>query len=203
MALSLVTGPADEPVTLAQAKKQCEIVETEDAHDVFLDTLAIPAARERAEDATGRQMLTATWALRLDQFPACRWIEIPRPPLLTVVSVEYVDDAGATQTLPASVYTVDNPSGPRCARGRIVLNPGQSWPSTGDYANAVVVTFTAGYGTDGDSVPPRIRMAMLRDCAALFEQRETLTTDGRAAIEVPDGAAHVYRAFKSRPTQRR
>lgn len=201
MGLSLYAPPADEPVSLSQAKKQCEIDPDETEHDAFLRDLAIPAARERCEDATWRQVMPATWELTLCEFPSCGYIELPRPPLVSVVSVGYVDSSGVTQVFSPSSYSVQVPSGPRCARGRVTLGYGLTWPVTRAVTNAVTVRFTAGYA-DEDAVPARLKMAMLRDVAALFENRENVTLEAKgSAVELPDGSAQVYKAYRSRGTQ--
>jgi hypothetical protein len=46
-----------------------------------------------------------TWLLALDAFPAWE-IELPQPPLISVASVKYIDDAGDLVTLASSEYKV-------------------------------------------------------------------------------------------------
>jgi hypothetical protein len=71
-------------------------------------------------------------------------IFLPFPPLVSVDSIKYVDDATGTQTtLAASEYSVDAVSEP----ARITPAYGKSWPATRNQAGAVEVTFTAGYAT--------------------------------------------------------
>src|SRR5262245_11776241 len=120
MALSLVTAPTDsmEAVTLEEAKKQCRQEGTSD-DDAFIQGVLIPAALDRAEVATQRQILTATWDLKLNGFPCGSVIELPRPNLVTVTSVSYVDASGTTQTWAASNYSVLVRSGPRARRGKV------------------------------------------------------------------------------------
>lgn len=200
MALTLVTAPMQEPLSLDEAKLQVRRTDTRE--DAFLQDLLIPAVRDRAELYTQRQLLTATWRLTLDDWPREGWIDVPRAPLQSVTSITYVDVAGVTQTLATSVYVVDAPAGPRAPRGRIALAYGQVWPSLRSQLNAVTVTFVSGYGADKSSVPALLRNAMLRDLASLYEHREDVIT-GTIAVELPASAASVYRSFKSRPLQRR
>jgi len=168
----------------------------------------VSAVRERAEAATGRQLLTATYDLVLDSFPCgvqpfelgLHWtvdrignmfLDIPRPPLQSVTSITYVDTAGATQTWSSANYLVDKPSGPRCRRGRIAPAYGVVWPFTQAQINAATVRFVAGYGATGASVPALVRQALLMDLTALYEHR------GDEATPVPAFAASIYRAHKS------
>jgi uncharacterized phiE125 gp8 family phage protein len=215
MALYLVSPPEDEPIDLATAKRQIRREDVED-DDELIETSFIPAVSQRCQDATGRQLLTATWDLKVDQFPACGWFDVPRPPLLRVVSIAYVDGNGTTQTLvisqlsgsswiagaDASRVIVDAPTGPRCARGRIEPAYGTFWPATRCQMNAVTVRFMAGYGPEGSSVPPRLTLAMLQDLGSMYENREDLIVgQGFVISEMPTSAAAVYRQYKSFPRQ--
>lgn len=193
-------GPAlAEPITLAQAKLQ--VRKTTDDEDALFRDILIPAARDRGELATQRQFVTRIWDLHLDDWPPCGWIDVPRAPLQGVVSITYLDTAGASQTLASSQYLVDTPAGERCPRGRITPAYNVTWPTVRDQANAITVRFTAGYGDTATSVPALLRQAMLRDIGAMYEHREDVIT-GTIATEMPRSSATVYRSFKSRPRQR-
>lgn len=197
--LSLVTEPEEEPITVEDAKIQTRR-ETVTHDDPFLEKIAIPAARDRAELATGRQLVTATWQLKLDRFPGCRYIELPKPPLQEVTSITYVDENGDTQTLSTSVYSVDAPEGPKASRGQILLKYDQVWPSTRIEPNAVTILFTAGYGDDGESVPARLKLAMLLDLGTLYEFREDYVIgQGYTVSPLPIGAERIYREYRSWP----
>ncbi|MGE0450846.1 MAG: hypothetical protein AB7Q29_14830 [Vicinamibacterales bacterium] len=201
MSLDLVTPPAVEPiVSVIDVKLQCSLGDVTD-HDVFLEQYLVPAARERGELSTRRQWIEATWTQRLDGFPAGgAWLEVPRPPLIAVVSVQYVDLAGVLQTMDASAYDVDAPRGPRCARGRIAPVYGTTWPSTRAQLNAVRVTFRAGYGTKATDVPTLLRQAMLMDVATLFEHRENIVIGTKNIVaELPRGSAAIYDSYRSYP----
>ena len=72
-------------------------------------------------------------------------IELPRPPLLEVLSVAYVDDDDAEATLsgsPAPYFVV--PSG-RYARAVLTPLSGAIWPTTASRPDAVTITYQAGY----------------------------------------------------------
>ena len=66
MPLQLVTPPAEEPVSLAEAKQHLRVDGGDD--DLLIGSL-ITAARQAAETKTGRQLITARWKLVLDAFP--------------------------------------------------------------------------------------------------------------------------------------
>lgn len=110
-------------------------------------------AIEYIETVTGRQLITATWKLILDRFPAV--IELRKPPIQSVDSITYIDEDGVEQTLNASLYQVDSDNEP----GRIVPAYDQSWPATRCQPQAVQVEFTAGYG-GRDEIPEGIKTAI-------------------------------------------
>ena len=66
----------------------------------------IQAATAKAEELCWRQLITATWVAKCDRWPATE-LWLPKPPLQSVNSIQYVDAAGDTQTLDTSVYDVD------------------------------------------------------------------------------------------------
>jgi uncharacterized phiE125 gp8 family phage protein len=150
---SLVTGPTSEPVTLEDVKAHARITDT--ASDALLDAYIV-SAREEAESYMGRGILTQTWSLTLDEW-AC---EIPLPmaaPLQSVTSITYYDADGVQQTLASSVYDIDTTTRP----GRVVLKPGQSWPSLqSDRRNGrIEIRYVVGWA-HADAVPERIKQGI-------------------------------------------
>lgn len=170
MRLHLATGPAVEPISLDEAKLHRRIDGS--AEDTLLSDLIV-AARETFEEDTGRQLNTATWRLHLDRFPVGREpLVIPKAPLLAVSAITYVDVAGATQTWSAAEYTVTAPAGPYARQGYVAPVPAQNYPSTYRVADAVQVTFTAGYGATAGDVPAAARAAIYDMLGDLYEHRE-------------------------------
>jgi uncharacterized phiE125 gp8 family phage protein len=175
MTLKLITAPATEPVTLAEAKAQCRVdASDEDA----LITALIAAARQEAEHALGRALITQTWERVIDAFPEAE-IELGMPPVASIVSVSYVDTAGNTQSLSAAAYLLDGDREP----GWLLPAAGYTWPSTLDTANAVRVRFTAGYG-NAAAVPQAIKTWLLMRIATLYKFRESSVL-GVSVTEVP------------------
>ncbi len=198
MSLSLVIAPTEEPVSIDLATIHLRLVGADSDDLAFVEDVVIPAARERAEVATRRQINLATWDLVLEEFPAEGFIEIPKPPLVSVLSVKYVDTAGVTQTWASGNYLVQAPAGPRCARGRIALPFASVWPITLRQMGSVTVRFQAGYL----ECPPLLKSGILMDAGMLYEQRESVMAgSGRSfAIEVPRGSKMIYDSFRSYPT---
>jgi len=165
MALKLITPPASEPVSLAEAKAYLRI-DTND-EDALISGL-ITAAREYCESFHNRAYITQTWELSFDDFPNMP-LKLPRPPLVSVESVKVIDSTGAETTLDPSDYIVDTDSEP----GRIAFTSGKCWPSV-ELApiNAVKIRYTAGYD-DAQKVPQSVKQAMLIYIAHRYENPDT------------------------------
>jgi len=149
MALFLVTAPAEEPLSLADAKTHLR-VDVEDEDGLILELII--AARQHVEAFTRRALVTQTWDLKLCGFDDPDYVRddaiwLPFPPVTSVTSVSYVDTSGTTQVWGSSNYETDFPSGPHARRARIATAYGVSWPSTRDVLNAVTIRFVCGYGS--------------------------------------------------------
>lgn len=170
-ALTTYTAPADEPLTLAEAKAHLRV--TTDDEDTLIASLIV-VAREHVEEITGLAFITRTLEYALNAFPRkternpLGAIWLPRPPLQSVTSITYTDTDGATQTLSAALYSVDARSMP----GQIVPAYGESWPGTRAVLNAVVVRYVAGYGAEETDAKESFRHAMRVAVNTLFEHRE-------------------------------
>lgn len=197
-----LTAPNHEPVTLTEAKLWCRIEDDDTAQDAVL-LLLIQAARERAEEITGRAFARRTFELRLDDFPTEVGIKardvapvvIPRPPLVTLDYVTYattdgdVSWVGSPQAWDLDVGGDSNPA-------RFVPSGGGSWPTVDVRPGAVRVGFTAGYAT-ASKMPQRVRLWMQARLSTWFEQRETIVV-GKSVANVPrdlvDGLLDELRA---------
>lgn len=179
MSLTIVTPPAEEPVTLTEAKNHLRVDLTDD--DSLISALIV-AAREHAEAITRRAFITQTLKLSLDAFPANNGpIYVPMPPLQSVNSLKYFDTDGMEQTLTEGTdFLVDNESEP----GRITPAPDTGWPATQNRPNAVSVEFVAGFG-DASKVPQGIKQAILLMVGHWYENREAVTMQGNNAGELP------------------
>lgn len=189
MSIRIITPPADEPVSLIEAKLHCKIEVDED--DALVEGL-IAAAREFVENQTHRAFIDRTLELVIDHFP-CREIIFPVTPVLSIDSIKYDDDDGTEQTIDVGDYQVDLFSEP----ARIWPSVDFSWPSTVGNPNAVRIEFTAGYGDDGASggspadtaanVPQIAKQAILMIVAHWYANRETVIV-GQEAKEIPFAA---------------
>lgn len=163
MKWTVSTGPALEPVTLAEAKAHLRVDHNEE--DSLIAGL-ITAARRKAEQETGRCLTAQTIKAYWDAWPASNTLELPLYPVYSVTSVKYLDETGTLQTWASANYTVDS-IGMSC---RIVLNPDADAPQAGKYPNAIQVEYVAGDSTAA-TVPQEIKQAILLGVGLLYEYR--------------------------------
>jgi uncharacterized phiE125 gp8 family phage protein len=170
-----------EPITLEEAKGFLKVDISDD--DTLINSI-ISSARERAENKTRRQLITATWSLSLDHFPRTNGvIELPKAPIQSVASVKYFDMTDTEQTLATSKYQVDKVQEP----GRIIPVDGETWPDTFNRLSAVTVLFTSGYGDDGSFVPEGIKGWMKVMIANLYENRTSVIEGNVTDLKFIDG----------------
>lgn len=192
MGLTLVTAPAEEPLTLADAKVHLRL--EHDADDLVVSGL-IQAARHYVERAIGRSLVTQTWDLTLDDFYAGSArgdvIALPRGPVQSVTSISYYDSAGTLTVLSSSLYLVDITNEP----ARVSPAYGSVWPSTQSRMNAVIVRYVTGFGL-ATAVPGDLKAALRLLVGHWYENREGVvtgtisTTLGHAVDALLDARRH-------------
>jgi uncharacterized phiE125 gp8 family phage protein len=190
MPMQLITPPAGEPVSLAEAKLHLRVDFDDD--DSLIQVL-ISAARQAAETLTNRQLVTARWRMVLDSFPGPSLMGVPagqtftlpghavllpKSPVQSVVEIRYLDMAGAWQVMPAANYTVDSV----CEPARITPVFGQIWPIALPQIGAVSVIFDAGYG-DASTVPEGIKTWIKLRLGSLYVHREEVASMTRGRID--------------------
>jgi uncharacterized phiE125 gp8 family phage protein len=180
------SAPAAEPVSATEQKAHMGVTISTD--DTLIGT-QVAAARAYCEQVTGRQFITATWRLSLERFPD--EIMLPYPPFGSLTSITYIDSSGTSQTMSSSEYEQDTDTEP----SRIRPAWGYSWPSIRNVYRPVRVTYTAGYGAAGSSVPSGILSAIKAVAGTLYEFRETVISGTIVARieEVSDYLLWPYR----------
>lgn len=150
----VTTPPANEPVSLAEAKAQCGVSGNDS--DAALN-IQISAARSFVEAYCGIHIVGQTVEVTCDGFADfCR---LPIAPVLTLTAITYVDTAGDPQTLSTDVYQLRDDG----LRPRIELKYGQQWPAVRS-RNRIKVTATVGYAT----VPADLKAALLLTISKMF-----------------------------------
>lgn len=159
--LSVVSGPASEPVTVSEVKSHARINTSDD--DTLISTY-ISAARILFERWTSRSVVATTWKMTLDS-----WVSpliLPRGPVTSVTKIEYYDTAEALQTWSSTNYTVDLSKEPAVINfhnGPLLNVPTISWYTK----PAILVTFVAGWA----STPALVKQAILLQVAEWYANR--------------------------------
>ena len=179
MSSVLVTPPAQEPVSLAEANSWLKA----DGEDALVQSL-ISTARQAAEDYTGRAFVTQTWRQTVapagnrrrlpDWLPAGTYdlpynyfdgtlpvtTELLRQPVQSVSAVTTYGADNTAVALPPESY--------RLSGNRFLLTG--AWPSGLRAYDGAEVTYVAGYG-DPSQVPAPIKTAILLAAQALLAPR--------------------------------
>jgi uncharacterized phiE125 gp8 family phage protein len=179
MYATLLTPPALEPVSLAEAKAHLRLETGDD--DTLVSTL-VTAARIQVEAATRRVLVSQTWRLTLQAWPDGP-VVLPFAPASAVTRVAVYDAADVAAVQPASAYRLELDDPPRLVLIGPVARPGRR-------VNGIEIDVTAGYGSSGLAVPQPLRQAIMLLVARWYENR-----DGIAVGSVPGAIADAYEAL--------
>lgn len=188
--LDLVSAAAQEPLTLDEAKAHLnvDVADFDDLIDAY-----IAAARSSVEAVLKMSLMETAWKYRLDGgFP--REIRLPIGPVFdggaspNDLTITYVDDAGAAQTLATTGYQVSYGT-------TAVIRPayGMTWPATRPIMDAVAVNFQAGWKDRAD-IPKAMLQALRLTVGDCFAHREN-TVIGTITAELPISARNLLMPF--------
>ncbi len=169
MTAALITGPALEPVSLADVKAHLRV---DGGDEDALLTAAIVSARVHVESATRRVLIEQGWRIYYDAWPRRRIVRLPVAPLMSVDAVTIYDAAGDPQVVDAEDYEADVAASP----ARLVLAATAPTP-VGRAVNGIEIDVTAGYGATSVDVPAALRQAVLMLVAHWYEHRGAVGHD--------------------------
>ncbi len=157
----VVTPPSIEPVSLDEVKAFNRIDSNDE--DVLIQSF-IETSRQKLEDYLGKALIKQLISVTFDEW-CTEVIELPSPPLLSVVSIVTIDEDNV-ETIYASsnYYTVQESS-------QIIIKQGYSWPVTTRSHAGYRIYYYAGYGETAKSVPSKIRLAIMEWAALWYESR--------------------------------
>lgn len=207
-------APTSEPVALADAQAWARV---DTGLDTSVVQTLISACREWVEAFTGRQLMPATFVASWDRFPLlpnsqyapgnpnavtpvlnnmwplnpAAWaLRLPAPPLISVTSIQYIDQNQVLQTMDPSTYVVDAASVP----GRVTPSTGSFWPQTSFMPAAVKVTYQAGYS---GQVPFSIIQAIKSLVSYQYDNRDAVIVGPSLKIqEAPMGVKNYLWAHR-------
>lgn len=153
-----------EPLQLEEVKKHLEIAAGDSTHDDQLQGM-IQQAREQVEHDCQVVLVNRTVTEKFNWSGDEEYWQLYYRPISSITSVTYYDSTNTQQTFSASNYSLD------ADRRRVWLNSNAAWPTTYDRWDGITVTYVAGYGANGGSVPQMFKQAMLLLIGYYFEER--------------------------------
>ena len=208
--LSVVTAETAHAITSTEAKNWLSVDGSDD--DTVIGNLLI-ASHNWAKRYTGRSLTTQTLKMSIDsiydadipikegsyvgidQDITRRRIILPQSPVASISNVKYYNDEDTESTFASSSYYLDSASVP----AKFVLRNGESYPTGLRVANALEITYVAGYGGVND-VPQDIKHACLIYTAWLFEHRGDGTDRNSAPYQATQLLQpYVIRQFSTHP----
>jgi hypothetical protein len=161
MRITVTTQP-EQLVTLDEAKVALGESGSDRDELIMGMILAAQAELDGPKGWVGISVARQTVEVRFDRFSS--FMLLPSGPIIDPITVTYLDSNGIEQVLDNEAYAL-------LTSGRLVLAPGQSWPST--YAREEAVTVAYDVGID-DAADPRIA---LMKTAIILHVRMTLDQD--------------------------
>lgn len=200
MALTLITPPAVEPVSISELKEFLRVDQFDTSQDNVLLTLGM-AARNWCETFTARRFVQQTWRLYMDFFPGfvdtkvvgskvsspfvsganailvgIRYaVLLPYPPCQSIVSFAYQNANGSVTNLTTDEYVQDFASNP----ARLTPLFGQMWPVARVVVNAIEIDYVCGY-----AVPITVSLSVTGDPTTVLGYTFAATDVGRP-ITIP------------------
>lgn len=179
MTLTILTPPAEEPVSLAEAKAFLRV--THDAEDALIGAL-VTAARSRIEAELGLALVSTGFTETLDAWPLMRTgaAKLSRGPLLSVDEIRIDGEALDPARYAARLAT----------RPGLIAPAGAGLPNPQGVHGAIEIDFTAGFGAAED-VPAPLAQAVLVLTAHAFEYRQ-----GEAPVSLAEPWLRPYRRVR-------
>lgn len=204
--LRVISPPTVEPVSLEEARLHLRL-DTEGSPPSHPDDpmveMLIRAAREHAEEFTGRALTDAEYELRIDAFtPMVRFPLVPAALIeVAYLTTEMQIDPDSLEEVEVTVEVIvdpavyvfdDDPLYPA-----LRLGTGQSWPSPLVETGAVRIRFSGIYGavsSPANVVPDSIRYAILMLVGHWYTNREAVSD--RTLTPVPIAVDALLRPYR-------
>lgn len=187
MASILLTPPAVEPLSLAEAKA---FLRLETAEDDPLIAAFISAARLHVEAQTGLALVTQSWRMVLDCWPANGRIAVRPEPLQALAAARVFDFEGEVRAVDVQAFVPD-PS-----TSTLSFKP-WALPLPTRIAAGIEIDIAVGFGDAASDVPEPIRQAIRILVAHWHENRAIVA--GAEVAPVPSNAAALIAPYRMLP----
>jgi uncharacterized phiE125 gp8 family phage protein len=174
MSAVLLTAPAAEPLSLADAKA---FLRVEHGDDDAIITALISAARHHVEALTRLGLMTQTWRVVLDRWPDNGRIRRKLGPLRSVSAARIHNESGDTVALDDDRFVVDAAAG-------TIAAPGWSLPIPGRATAGIELDIEIGFG-DAPADVPQILLQAIRMLVAHWYENRGLVSIGQSIAMMP------------------
>jgi uncharacterized phiE125 gp8 family phage protein len=183
----LLAGPAEEPVSLAEARAFLRL--DGEAEDGLVTTL-VAAARLHVESVTGRALVNQSWRLVLDQWPEDRAVTLPVSPLVSLTSITAFDADGDDHLVPLAQFEAATGVTP----ARLILPRKVGGMPALRERFGIEIDYVAGFGEATD-VPSDLKRGVLALVAHWFEDRDAVMVAGSGAV-IPPGFSQMISPYR-------
>jgi uncharacterized phiE125 gp8 family phage protein len=187
MASILLTPPAAEPLSLAEAKA---FLRLETADDDPLIAAFISAARLHVETQTGLALITQSWRMALDCWPANGRIAVRPAPLQALTAARVFDFDGEARAIDIQAFVPD------ASTSTLSFIP-WAMPMPTRIAAGIELDIAAGFGDVASDVPEPIRQAIRILVAHWHENRAIVA--GAEVAPAPSNAAALIAPYRMLP----
>lgn len=190
----LVTAPTVKCVSLADAKAHLRVDDGEE--DALIDA-AVAAAVQHLDGyggILGRALMRQDWRQTLPFWPASRAVELVLAPVMSIVKVEALPaDGGPAVEIASSAYRL---VGAASVSPRLLFTLDAALPALACAPDAVAITFTAGYGTVAEKLPPALRSAILLMVGDLYRFRDSVQIGTAGAVPMSTTVDRLIAPFR-------
>lgn len=186
MSSILLTAPAAEPLTLDEARAFLR-VETDDDDETI--AALISAARLYVETQTRRALLTQSWRLTLDAWPADGRIAVRPGPLRELTAARVFDLEGNATALDLQHFVPDLGACALVVAPWAVMQPTQ-------IAAGIALDVSVGYGDTALDVPEPLRQAMRLLIAHWYENRGLVVPGAMRLAALPASVAALIAPYR-------
>ena len=187
MAISLITPPAVQPVSLADAKAHLRVEHADD--DAHLTAL-IAQATTHLEALSGLKLITQTHRVYFDLAPGDRIFELPLRPIQSVAEARIFDAAGDPVIADLTDAELDRFAFP----GRLLIS---EVLCPADRFNGIEIDVVAGFGVAGSDVPGNLMRALMTIIAHWYEFRGAIEP-ADPTLPDPAGLERLIAPYRSR-----
>jgi uncharacterized phiE125 gp8 family phage protein len=184
MSSVLLTAPAAEPLSLAEAKA---FLRVETADDDALIAALIAAARLHVETRAGLALIAQEWRMVFDRWQDNGRITVRPAPLVVLIAARVIDFDGEARALDTQAFVPDR------ARSMLAFMP-WTLPVPTRLVAGIELDVKVGFGETASDVPEPLRQAIRLLTAHWYENRGAVASEAGAPL--PRDAAALIATYR-------